>query len=60
MKVRIKSGDCPSWFTIGKVYTAHSVHKDWCEVTSDEGNTDTILFDGCSHLNGGSWEIVEE
>ena len=63
MKVRIKSGECPSYLTMGKVYDVvefdentheHGVFNDnnwhtWISINSDD-----------IHLNGGSWEIVDE
>lgn len=67
MKVRIKSGECPSYLTVGKVYKVHrivSYDDGLFEITEDiaEDHADHILcnFEGCPHLNGGSWEVVDE
>ena len=62
MKVRIKSGECPSYLTVGKVYEAHEDYKDLmaCKIYGDNGRELTINLDYSPHLNGGSWEIVDE
>lgn len=61
MKVRIKSGDCPSYLTFDKVYDAFTVVDGLgCNIIDDDHKTINILFDDCSFLDGGSWEIVEE
>lgn len=59
MKVRIKSGDCPSYLTVGKVYEARKVGKIKYFIEDDEGDDLICKLDNCSFLNGGSWEIVE-
>ena len=61
MKVRIKSGECPDYLTVGKIYyvvvgshnTAHKIQKD-------TGDYIKVILSGCPHLNWGSWEIVDE
>lgn len=60
MKVRIKSGDCPSYLTVGKVYDCYENNDRGCKIIDDRGDNITGIFLGCAHLNGGSWEIVEE
>lgn len=65
MKVRIKSGECPSYLTVGKVYESHSISIKkpsviGCKIIDDLGRELSITLDYSSHLNGGSWEIVDE
>ena len=63
MKVKIKSfnGKLPSCFREGVEYIVYSADIDldggW--VFDDDGEEHYILINGCSYLNGGSWEIVE-
>ena len=62
MKIRIKSGECPSYLTVGKVYeTEKSMFDGLYYIKSDDSDFIYINleFDG-SHLNGGSWERVDE
>lgn len=63
MKVKIKSfnGELPEYLTEGRVYNVDSVSKTGCLfwAFSDDGQLDCYLFNGCEHLNGGSWEVVE-
>lgn len=61
MKVRIKSGDCPSYLTRGRFYEAHKTDNPLKYFIEDDDGDDLIcnLFD-CVFLNGGSWEIVDE
>lgn len=42
----------------GKIYAAERYGGGW-NITNDLGWTNFILLIGCSHLNGGSWRIVE-
>lgn len=56
MKVRIKSGECPSYLTVGKIYKVYS--SNW--IFDDDGNYINILIDDCIHLDYGSWEVVDE
>lgn len=63
MKVRIKSGECPSYLTLGKVYDAYvdtDKNKGAFVVTCDTGGFMKGYFENCPRLSGGSWEIVEE
>lgn len=61
MKVRIKSGECPSYLTVGKVYEAKKTDNPLKYFIEDDDGDDLIcnLVD-CFFLNGGSWEIVDE
>lgn len=60
MKVRIKSfnGKLPSYLVEGKVYEFEKVGCNGGWLKNDDFD-DYIILDGCDHLNGGSWEIVE-
>ncbi|QHJ82650.1 MAG: hypothetical protein [Caudoviricetes sp.] len=63
MKVRIKSGECPSYLTSGKVYDVELQKLSgfsylWIE--SEQGCMVDISINNCLHLNGGSWEVVDE
>ena len=66
MKVKIKSfnGELPSCFSEGVEYDLNKPVVDalggW--VFGDDGENGEyhyILINGCSYLNGGSWEIVK-
>lgn len=63
MKVKIKSfnGELPSCFSEGVEYDLNKPVDDldggW--VFGDDGVDHYILINGCSYLNGGSWEVVE-
>lgn len=59
MKVRIKhfNGELPSYLTLDKVYDFDT---EYCEIETDDGFNLLIILDDCEHLNGGSWEIIEE
>ena len=63
MKVKIKSfnGELPSCFSEGVEYVVCStvIDLDGCWVFGDDGEEHYILINGCSYLNGGSWEIVK-
>ena len=56
MKVRIKSGECPSYLTVGKVYEATKL----LMLKDDDGDNILIVLHDCPNLKGGSWEIVNE
>lgn len=65
MKIRIKSGYCPSYLTVGKVYGIEYMNKEGkyfilCDFTFDNSEYVCISLDNCKHLNGGSWEIVND
>ncbi len=63
MKVKIKSfnGKLPSCFSEGVEYIvdSHVIHLYGGWVIGDDGKDHFILINGCSYLNGGSWEIVK-
>lgn len=52
MKVRIKSGECPSYLTVGKVYDVEHDKYGRAYVRDNNGYALT--------LKGESWEIVDE
>ena len=64
MKVRIKESFCKGElnFTLGKEYEViGEIADDGCrgfDVFDDDGDKCYCLLGHCSHLNGGSWEIV--
>ena len=65
MKVKIKEyfGKLPKYLTVGKVYDVVECIDYECgflQITDDEQQSRLILIDRCSHLNGGSWEVVSE
>ena len=57
MKVRIKSGDCPSYLTGGKSYGAILWFRNKFYIKELDIQ---ISMNNCKHLKGGSWEIVDE
>lgn len=61
MKVKIKSfnGELPDYFTEGEEYQAINEDKYSMYVVDNNGDSAFCLFDDCSHLNGGSWEVVK-
>ena len=62
MKIRIKThnGELPSYLTVGKVYET-SLFKKYFAVIKDDNGVDIFTYMNSSkHLNGGSWEIVNE
>lgn len=65
MKIKIKNfnGELPSYLTVDGVYR---VMQD-CELSQkyiydDTGSGTRVYFlmNDCPHLNGGSWEVVDE
>lgn len=63
MKVRIKSGDCPSYLTVGRVYEAYvnkEIREDAFIIGLDNASLMKCYFNNCPRLNCGSWEIVDE
>lgn len=64
MKIRIKTynGDLPSYLTVGKVYEVSPSEgfDGLYDLIDDTSDTLNIDIDDCIHLNGGSWEIVNE
>ena len=62
MKVKIKSfnGELPSCFSEGVEYVVDDTDDlDAGWAYGDDGEEHYILINGCSYLNGGSWEIVK-
>ena len=64
MKVKIKSviGDLPDYLTLGKVYEVMKTetNEGVGTIISDDGYEMTLIMEGTSDLNGGSWEVVNE
>lgn len=64
MKIRIKKveGGNPRNLTRGKIYeaNAHPEIEDVYVISGDNENKTYIRIDCCPHLNGGSWETVDE
>lgn len=69
MNVMFKEEDCPNgwanYLTPGKVYVATDV--DWdadlAKIENDDGNIIHIIVRGflcCSHINDGTWTILED
>ena len=62
MKVKIKSfnGELPSCFSEGVEYVVdNTADLDGGWIVGDDDEYHYILINGCSYLNGGSWEIVK-
>ena len=62
MKVKIKSfnGELPRCFSEGVVYivdNTEDLYGGWVYGNDDEAHF--IQINGCSYLNGGSWDVVE-
>lgn len=65
MRIRIKSGYCPAYLTIGKVYSIEHMTKEGkyfilCDFEFENSEYVCISLDNCKHLNDGSWEIVND
>lgn len=64
MKVKIKEyfGELPDYLMLGKVYevSLSEGFESLYDLEDDDGDTLNILLEGCSFLNEGSWEIVNE
>ena len=63
MKIRIKAynGNLPSYLTVGKVYEAHRIQGERCDINLGGGHTIRVSYlTSCVHLNGGSWEVCDE
>ena len=61
MKVKIKSfnGELPDYLTVGKEYEVKNFNGSSVLIESDHGELIFTEINGTSHLNGGSWEVVE-
>ena len=63
MKVKIKTynGSLADYLSLDKVYDVAIIYDDTLmTIVNDEGGCSTILIPECAHLNGGSWEIVND
>lgn len=66
MKVKIKSfnGEFPSYLTDGKVYKVvgyYGIFPDKNPLIFDDNEEQiAVVLNKSSHLNGGSWEVVNE
>ena len=62
MKVKIKSfnGQLPSYLTVGRVYSVFSFNGSSALIRTDEGDLIFTEIRGAYHLNGGSWEVVND
>ena len=61
MKVKIKSFNCelPEYLTLGKVYDVIHGCGIYVDIAGDDGFPVFLDINDCSHLNGGSWEVIE-
>lgn len=64
MKVKIKEcfGELREYLTLNKVYeiSLQRGFEDLYNLEDDHGDTLNIVIEDCAHLNGGSWEVVNE
>ena len=65
MKLKIKSfnGELPNYLTVGKVYESTYSFDGDIElpyIYSDDGSFILLCTYECDHLNGGSWEVVDD
>ena len=63
MKIRIKTynGELPSYFTVGKVYEATPSQSGLgATFFNDDGDESYATLHNSAHLDGGSWEVVNE
>jgi hypothetical protein len=65
MKIRIKTfnGELPSYLTVGKVYEVDCFYENnqkYPCIYADNKHHIVLEINKCWHLNGGSWEIVNE
>ena len=62
MKIKIKTynGELPSYLTVGRVYEVNQ-RSDYTFILEDDtGYSLSFNIENCNHLNGGSWEIINE
>lgn len=61
MKIRIKTynGELPSYLTMGEEYAAINVVDCFDRTLLINGGIE-IHINNCEHLNGGSWEIIND
>lgn len=62
MKIKIKSfnGVLPSYLTGGKEYFVVDGSTPYFDIIGDCGGLVLLDVNDCPHLNGGSWEVVNE
>ena len=66
MKIKIKNfnGELPDYLTVGKEYEVvdyYGIHPDRHPlIIDDRDEVIAVVVNKSSHLNGGSWEIVNE
>lgn len=67
MKVKIKSfiGDLPSYLTVEKGYEIEHIDSNGgrfiiSDLDGDDDDYIVVSMSDCKHLNGGSWEVVNE
>ena len=64
MKIKIKNfnGELPDYLTVGEVYEVSPSYgfDGLYDLVDDTKDTLNIDIDDCVHLNGGSWEIINE
>jgi len=62
MKVRAREVPARKldYLTVNKEYDVDEVGPSCGDIVDDEGDVLFIVFDGCSHLDGGDWEVVQE
>lgn len=58
-KVRCPRNCKREYLTPGKVYDIYEADEYGFSMIDDEGDELGCLFEGCSHLNGKDWEVVE-
>ena len=65
MKIKIKSfnGDLPSYLTVEEVYEVdcfYENNQNYPCILADNNHHIVLEINKCGHLNGGSWEVVNE
>ena len=67
MKVRTNevSAEKLYYLTVNREYEVEGILPDLDDalagnIIGDEGKSIFILFDGCAHLDGRAWEVVQE
>ena len=63
MKIKIKSfnGDLPSYLSSEQSYEIeHIDHEGRHFICTEQVEYVCVTLDNCKHLNGGSWEVVDE
>ena len=59
-KYVIAPEECEIYLTPGRKYKIINGYTFAFEIVSDNGNTIYCLYEGCAHLFGGDWIIVNE